>query len=332
MLVCTLPSPACMCSATNTRPCSTRWWIASRSASSGTNGPPAKMRFRSARSSCFHETRIVRSCSRSNTRSARFVDEPALRRVRDLVAAEPAQVVECGAAADDPGSRHTRTSARGTRCERLECLREPRAQHLLARQAVDVGVAGLAELRLAAQVRFQRVEQLQLVRERELDVDALDGVRVLAESLERDHHVFVDLERVGVARDGRGLRAVAPERLARLGAGRREAFAVPQRSPVARRPRCSARRRLRRRRRCRRSAPSSAARRASTWSCSRRPSGTARRGARGRRAARRSCGPAAAVRRGSRRSRGSHRAPGRRTRGRPCGCAPACDARSSAPT
>ena len=24
MLVCTLPSPACMCSATNTRPCSTR--------------------------------------------------------------------------------------------------------------------------------------------------------------------------------------------------------------------------------------------------------------------------------------------------------------------
>ncbi len=65
MLVCTLPSPACMCRATNTRPCSTRLCTASQSASTGANAAPTKMRARSARTSVFQLTRMLRSCSRS---------------------------------------------------------------------------------------------------------------------------------------------------------------------------------------------------------------------------------------------------------------------------
>ena len=94
-------------------------------------------------------------------------------------------------------------------------------------QAVHVRVAGLADPGRTAEIVGQRVRQRDLVRERELDVDALDCVGVFAESLERDHHVFVDLERVGVARDRRGARAVAPERLACLAASRDESLARP---------------------------------------------------------------------------------------------------------
>jgi hypothetical protein len=52
----------------------------------------------------------------------------------------------------------------------------------------------------AAKKLLQRVGQLELVAQAELDVDALDAVGVLAHARQRDHHVFVDLEGVGVAR------------------------------------------------------------------------------------------------------------------------------------
>ncbi len=59
--------------------------------------------------------------------------------------------------------------------------------------------------------RGQALHQRELVRERQLDVDALDAVGIVAEALERNHHVLVDLERVRMARDRRRARAVRPE-------------------------------------------------------------------------------------------------------------------------
>ena len=64
----------------------------------------------------------------------------------------------------------------------------------------------------------QGVAQGQFVAQAELDVDALDAVGVLGHARQRDHHVFIDLEGVGVARDGGGALAVQPKFLARLGA------------------------------------------------------------------------------------------------------------------
>ena len=79
---------------------------------------------------------------------------------------------------------------------------------------------------VAAQEFGQRIEQLQLVADRQLDVDALDAVGVVAQARQRDHHVLVDLEGVGVPGDGGGARAVEPEFLARLGEYRDEALAA----------------------------------------------------------------------------------------------------------
>ena len=59
--------------------------------------------------------------------------------------------------------------------------------------ALAQGQAALSRRRPAS-----RVDQLQLVAQAQLDVDALDAQRVLAHALERDDHVLVDLERVGV--------------------------------------------------------------------------------------------------------------------------------------
>ncbi len=64
MLVCTLPSPACMCSATQTRPRSTRCWAASTASSTGEKASPEKIWRSGSRTSIFQDTRIVRSCSR----------------------------------------------------------------------------------------------------------------------------------------------------------------------------------------------------------------------------------------------------------------------------
>ena len=127
------------------------------------------------------------------------------------------------------------------------------------------------ERRADAKQRGELVGELQLVRDRQLDVDPLDAVGVVAEPLERDDDVLVDLERVGVLGDRRGARAVEPELLARFGRHRDEALRRRARSRCAR-PRTRPSPRLRRsRRRCRRAAPSAAGRGASPWSRSRPP-------------------------------------------------------------
>ncbi len=74
----------------------------------------------------------------------------------------------------------------------------------------------LLQLQVAGEVLLQLVHQPQLVLERQLDVDALDRIGVVAHALERDHDVFVDLEGVRVPRNRSGARAVQPELLARV--------------------------------------------------------------------------------------------------------------------
>ena len=113
-----------------------------------------------------------------------------------------------------PAFSHDCEGSRRTLCE-----------YFVTRQTVDVGIAGLAEPGLTREVGFERIEQRKLVGKRELDIDALDRIRVFAEPLERDHDVFVDLERVRVAGNRGRLAAIAPERLACLGADRGEPLA-----------------------------------------------------------------------------------------------------------
>ncbi len=90
-----------------------------------------------------------------------------------------------------------------------------------------VGVVAAAQRQVAArEERFERVDQLELALDRQLDIDALDAVGVLAHAIERDHHVFIDLEGVGVLRNRGGTRTVQPEFLARLRADGDKAFAA----------------------------------------------------------------------------------------------------------
>ena len=100
------------------------------------------------------------------------------------------------------------------------------AQDLLARQRVELGVSGLAGLERAAQELLERVGKTQLVGDRELDVDAFDGVGVVTETRQRDDHVFVDLEGVGVFGDRGGACAVEPELPACVGTDGDEALAA----------------------------------------------------------------------------------------------------------
>ncbi len=252
MFVCTLPSPACMCSATNTRLRSTSRWMR-----------VALREHRLERAA--REDR--RSSGALSSRLPRHDDRVALQR------------------------RGTSSSMRSSRScqrarDRARRARAPRrALAASSRRSGRASLSGPPQVRGIGlrEERRERVGERQLVADRQLDVDALDAVGVVAEALERDDDVLVDLERVGVLRDRRRARAVEPEFLARFGATPRRSLRRRARSrcgPLRTRP---SRRRRRSRRRCRRSAPSSAGRAASPWSRSRRPSRSARRDARGRR-------------------------------------------------
>ena len=72
--------------------------------------------------------------------------------------------------------------------------------------------------------RFQRVQQFELVGDGQLDVDALHAVGIIRQPVQRNHHVLVDLEGVGMGGDGGGAGAVEPEFLARFGRHGDEAF------------------------------------------------------------------------------------------------------------
>ena len=332
MLVCTLPSPACMCSATNTRLRSTRCWIGAEVV----------------------EQRPERSAREQAPQLAahlglpRHADRAVLQQVEDphrRVGCDPPRELrgECAEAqrlelarstvpAGDPCCASSHDQRR--RAASITVDREPWtvAEHLGRRQSVGVRVAGLADARRAREVGLERVEQRELVPDRELDVDALDRVGVLAEPLERDHDVLVDLERVRVAGDRGGAAAVAPECLAGLGAGRDEPLAgagVGDAHDVRRALRdrrlvvaddVAEQHHLRQRAALRAGRVADGAQVALVEVLEAGEPHAARAPA-----ARRSG-------RGSRRSRESRRAPGRRTPGRPCGCAQACGARSSAPT
>ena len=70
----------------------------------------------------------------------------------------------------------------------------------------------------------QRIAQFQLVLRGKFNVDALNAVAIIAHARQGNNHVFVNLEGVGVARDGGGARSVEPETLALLGAGGHKTF------------------------------------------------------------------------------------------------------------
>ncbi len=103
----------------------------------------------------------------------------------------------------------------------------------LARRTNELDRLGLALThqlgahgQVACEEVLQALAELQLVREGKLDVDALDSVGVVAQPLERDHDVLVDLESVRVPGDRGGACAVQPEALALLGGDGDEALAL----------------------------------------------------------------------------------------------------------
>ncbi len=61
-------------------------------------------------------------------------------------------------------------------------------------------VVRFAQRQVALQEKgLQRVTQLDLVGKAQLDVDSFNAIGVLGHARQRNHHVFVDLEGVGVA-------------------------------------------------------------------------------------------------------------------------------------
>ena len=97
-------------------------------------------------------------------------------------------------------------------------------QHILA----DVGVARVEGQVVAIQIIGEGVAECQFVSDRKLDINALDAVAIIAHAWQWDHHVFVELERIGVLRNRRSARAIQPEVLALFSADGDEAFGAAQ--------------------------------------------------------------------------------------------------------
>ena len=100
------------------------------------------------------------------------------------------------------------------------------AEHFLAGNRLLAAQVRLGKGQGSFELFLKRVKQLDLVARGKLNIDALDRVGVLAHALKRDHHVFIDLERVGMARDRRGARAVEPEFFSCFGADSDKSLAV----------------------------------------------------------------------------------------------------------
>ncbi len=91
---------------------------------------------------------------------------------------------------------------------------------------VAVRIFALAQRQIAlGEKAAQFRQQGQLVLDRQFDIDALNAVGVFPHAIQRNHHVFVDLERVGVLGNRSGAGAVKPEFFACFGADRNKAFA-----------------------------------------------------------------------------------------------------------
>jgi hypothetical protein len=81
---------------------------------------------------------------------------------------------------------------------------------------------------------LQSLTQSQLVAQGQLDIDALDAIGVLGHAWQGNHYVFVDLEGIGVAADGRGALAVKPKLFARIGTDGHIGFNEPTSSVASR--------------------------------------------------------------------------------------------------
>ena len=296
-----------MCSATQTRPRSTSWWMRLALVDDRREAPRRRRCACSGARICvFHDARSVWSCS------------CAKQRARQCRAAPRPAAPASAATARAPRAAAPAPAARGLPAAR--------------RWAISPASSLLPSGRLpCAKKASSASTSCELVAQAQLDVDALDALGVLAHARQRDHHVLVDLEGVGVLADGRGALAVEPELLARVGADGDEALAARGcwRCAPPRWWRAPPRRR--RRRRCRRPAPSSAGRRACSWWRSPPPSGSGRPGAPGRPGWRRPRFASANMKSlisTMRRHRVLRRC--RRTPGTRCACAPACGARPSA--
>ena len=69
---------------------------------------------------------------------------------------------------------------------------------------------------ITRKVLIQRVQKFELVFCRQFNIDALNRISVLAHARQRNHHVFVDFKRIGVARNRRRACAIEPEFFARF--------------------------------------------------------------------------------------------------------------------
>jgi hypothetical protein len=176
MLVCTLPSPACMCRATNTRLFSTRRWIASHAASTGSYSRPVNSWRSSARTSRFQDTRI--SWSR-RAESLRAPSGEGHRAGRDNAS------VRTSAISSRARARRAAVSS-GSATDFLVLAR--RRQRPLKKASSASSSASLLA-----------IDSSMLMR---------STPSVIAQAGERNHHVLVDLEGVGVGGDGGGARAV----------------------------------------------------------------------------------------------------------------------------
>ena len=76
------------------------------------------------------------------------------------------------------------------------------------------------------EIHRQFIGEPQFIFERQLDVDVLNAFRIITETIQRNHHVFIDLEGVGVFGNRCRARAIKPEFLARFRCDGHEAFAV----------------------------------------------------------------------------------------------------------
>jgi len=54
------------------------------------------------------------------------------------------------------------------------------------RPAADIDIRGFPGLDVAGEIVVERVEQIQLVADRQFDIDSFDGIRVLTQSAERN--------------------------------------------------------------------------------------------------------------------------------------------------
>ena len=70
------------------------------------------------------------------------------------------------------------------------------------------------------------IAQLNLVAHGQFNVDALNAVGVLRHAGQRNDHIFVNFEGIGVAADGGRFFAILPKLFARFGADGNEAFAT----------------------------------------------------------------------------------------------------------